>query len=93
MAKKEEVVELKTKAEKISEAHLNQIRGAVNSVNKLYFNIGQIESQKLTLLNNVELAKKHISELQGMLEKEYGSFDVNLDDGTINWPKEDSNEK
>jgi hypothetical protein len=90
---KEKAVELKPRAEKISEEHLNQIRGAVNSVNKLYFNIGQIESQKLSLLNNVELAKKHISELQGMLEKEYGTFDVNLEDGLINWPKENKDEE
>ena len=31
--------------------------------------------------------------MQEMLMKEYGTFDVNLSDGTINWPKENKDEK
>ena len=93
MAKKEKTVELTPRAEKVSEAHLEQIRNAVNSLIKLYFNIGQVESQNSILLDNVSLAKKHISDLQNILETEYGSFDVNLEDGAINWPKEEKDEK
>jgi len=31
--------------------------------------------------------------MQDMLTKEYGNYDVNLTDGTINWPKEKLDEK
>jgi allophanate hydrolase subunit 1 len=93
MAKKDKVVELKTKADKISEEHLKRVQDSVNAVNGLQFNIGKIEVQKHDLLHNLIEAKKEISNIQNMLLKEYGSFDVNVENGKINWPKENNNEK
>ena len=31
--------------------------------------------------------------MQDKLSKEYGTFDINVTDGTINWPKENKDEK
>ena len=32
-------------------------------------------------------AQDEVADLQGLLVKEYGTYDVNLNDGTINWPE------
>ena len=86
-------LEVKVKAEKVSEEHLKQMQQTVNAISQLQFNIGKIEAQKHTLLHNLSITQDRVSVLQDTLMKEYGSYDVNLEDGTINWPKEDNNEK
>ena len=90
---KEKTVELKPKAEKISEEHLKQLQQIVNSINGIQFNIGKIESQKHTLLHDLAKTQDRITLMQDMLVKEYGNYDVSLTDGTINWPKEKTDEK
>ena len=86
-------LEVKVKAEKVSEEHLKQMQQTVNAISQLQFNIGKIEAQKHTLLHNLSITQDRVSVLQDTLMKEYGSYDVNLEDGTINWPKESNNEK
>ena len=93
MAKKEKIVELKTKAEKISEKDLKELQGVVNALNGTQFNIGKIEVQKHRLLHDLASVQDKITLMQDRMTKEYGTFDINIDDGTINWPKENSNEK
>ena len=88
MAKKEKEIELKVKQEKISEEHLKQLQGIVNAINTMQFNIGKIESQKHAVLHNLQQAQGRVAQFQDTLQKDYGSFDVNIEDGTINWPKE-----
>tara|TARA_R100000700_G_scaffold9843_2_gene14271 strand:- start:80 stop:358 length:279 start_codon:yes stop_codon:yes gene_type:complete len=90
---KEKTVELKPKAEKISEEHLKQLQQIVNNINGIQFNIGKIESQKHTLLHDLVKNQDRITLMQDVLMKEYGNYDVNLTDGTINWPKEKEDEK
>ena len=46
MAKKEKVVDLKPRVDKISKEHLDQLLDAVNKINSLQFNIGRLETQK-----------------------------------------------
>ena len=89
MGKKEELVDLKPKADKISEEHLTQMQEVVNIINNLQFNIGKLESQKHTLLHDLGISQKKILELQNVFSKEYGSYDINIADGTINWPKDE----
>ena len=89
MGKKEKVIDLKHKVDKISEQHLKELQHIVNSVNGLQFNIGKIEAQKFGLLNGLTKAQDNIRVLQEKLVKEYGTYDVNLDDGTINWPADE----
>ena len=88
MEKKEKLVDLKTKVEKISDEHLKDIQEKVNVVNNLQYNIGKVEAQKHNLLHELALAQNKIIEMQDVLQKEYGTNDINIADGTINW-KED----
>ena len=89
MGKKEELVDLKPRVDKISDKHLKQMQELVNIINGVQFNIGQLEGQKHTLLHDLGISQKKILELQDVFSKEYGSFDINISDGTINWPKDE----
>jgi hypothetical protein len=90
MAKtKEKVIDLKQKVDKISEEHLKQLTDVVNKINSLQFNIGRLEAQKHKVLHELALGNDTISLLQDKMMKEYGSYDINLNDGTINWPKDE----
>ena len=93
MEKKEKLVDLKPKADKISDEHLKEMQEIVNVINNVQFKVGQLEGQKHNLLHELGLSQKKIIDLQNVLQKEYGSFDINITDGTINWPKEEKNEK
>ena len=90
MAKKEKTVELKPRVDKISKAHLTDLQKTVNSINGIQFNIGKIEAQKHTLLHNLSITQDRINVLQDTLMKEYGSVDIDLETGKINWPDENS---
>ena len=81
---KEKTVDLKPKADKISDEHLKSLQEVVNVVNNLQFKIGQLEGQKHSLLHELGLSQKNIIDMQDTFSKEYGTFDINVADGTIN---------
>ena len=97
MAKtKEKEIELKVKAEKISEEHLKELQQLINSLNQTHLNVGKIETQKHGLLHNIALLQDKVSVMQDTFKKDYGTDDINVVDGKINWPdekKENSDEK
>ena len=73
MGKKEKVVDLKPKVDKISKEHLDELLDAVNKINSLQFNIGRLETQKHKLLHDISLGNYTVSLLQYKMMKEYGS--------------------
>ena len=87
--KKEKVVDLAQKPEKVSDEHLRQVQEVVNKVNEMQFKIGNIEAQKHAMLHDLAVAQDKIGVVQDMLLKEYGSYDVNLNDGSINRSNQD----
>ena len=95
MAKKGSLkdMELNVKAERISKEHLDQMQKLVNAVNSMQFNVGRLETQKHMVLHNLTQAQDRITLFQQTLKKEYGTFDVNIEDGTINWPEEKEEEE
>ena len=89
MAKtKEKEIELKVKAEKISDEHLKELQEIINNINQTQISIGKLEAQKHNLLHDLAVTQNKVSIFQDTLNKEYGNDDVNIVDGTINW-KED----
>ena len=86
---KEKVIDLKPKVDKISEDHLKELQQVVSGINNIQFNIGKLEVQKHKMLHDLAINNDKVLLLQEKLEKEYGTYDVNLDDGTINWPKDE----
>ena len=86
MAKKDKVVDLKPKAEKITDEQLKNLQSVVNDNNAIQFRVGALEAQKHELIHQQASIQAKIVELQDTFSKEYGTFDVNLTDGTINYP-------
>ena len=86
---KQKTVELKPKVEKISQEHLDKLLAIVNKINSLQFNIGRTEAQKHKLLHDLALGNDTVTLMQDKMMEEYGSYDINLKDGTINWPKDE----
>ena len=89
MTKKEELVDLKPKVDKISDEHLKELQGVLIITNNLQFNIGKLEGQKHSLLHELSVTQKKVIEMQDKFSKEYGTFDINIIDGTINRKKDE----
>ena len=87
-ATKEKVIDLKPKAEKVTEEQLKQLQETVNKINAVQFRIGQLEAQKHEMLHQHSQVQNQIVQLQNTLNEEYGTVDVSLEDGTINYPSE-----
>jgi hypothetical protein len=89
MGKKEKVVDLKPKVDKISEDHLKELQSLVNKINLSQISIGKLEAKKHKFLHDLALFEDKVILFQDKLEKEYGTYDVNITDGKINWPKDE----
>jgi len=84
------IKELKSaKPEKVSDEQLKRIQETVGIINRAHSEIGTIETKKHALMHQVSASQEVLHSLQTELEKEYGTVDININDGTINYPKED----
>ena len=86
MAKKEKVLELKP--EKITDEQLKKVQESVNSMNRSQLELGTMELRKHDLLHGIAGLRDELKLLQKEFEKEYGTFDIDIQTGTINYPKE-----
>ena len=84
--KADKIVDLKPRAEKITDEQLKKIQTSVNGINRAQMEIGQIETRKHELLHNVAVLNDGLTLMKSEFEKEYGTIDVNIQDGTINYP-------
>ena len=85
--KKEKVIDLKPKAEKITDEQLKKVQDTVNSINRSQLEIGSIELRKHEMMHNIAGLRDELTLLQKEFEKEYGTFDINIQNGTINYPE------
>ena len=76
------------KPEKITEDQLKKVQESVNNLNRSQLEIGSMEIKKHEMMHQVAGLRDELTVLQGEFEKEYGTFDVNIQDGTINYPTE-----
>ena len=88
MAKKEKIVDLKSKPEKITDEQLEQVQKLVNNINRGQLEVGAMELQKHENMHAITGLRKDLEVLQDELKKEYGTVDINIQNGTINY-KED----
>ena len=88
MTKKEKIVDLKPKAEKITDEQLEKVQNTVNGINRTQLEIGSMEIKKHEMMHRVAGLRDELTVLQSEFEKEYGTFDINIQDGTINYPQE-----
>ena len=86
--KMEKVIDLAPKAEKITDEQLKKVQETVNNLNRTQIEIGQIETRKHELLHNVAVIRDGLTLLQSEFKKEYGTVDVDIQTGIINYPPE-----
>ena len=76
------------KPEKITDEQLEKVQNTVNSINRAQLEIGSIELKKHEMMHNIAGLRDELTLLQAEFEKDYGTFDINIQDGVINYPKE-----
>ena len=76
------------KPEKITDEQLERVQTTVNNINKFQFELGTMELRKHDMMHNIAGLRDELTVLQGEFEKDYGTFDINIQDGVINYPKE-----
>ena len=76
------------KPEKVTDEQLTNIQDLVDKMNKAQMDIGAIETRKHQALHFIAGINDKLTLLQEELKKEYGTNDVNIQDGIINYPKE-----
>ena len=86
MAKKEKVLDLKP--EKITDEQLKKVQETVNGINRAQLEIGSIEVRKHEMMHQIAGLRDNLTLLQGEFEKDYGTYDIDISTGIINYPKE-----
>jgi len=74
--------------EKITDEQLKKVQDTVNSINRAQLEIGSMELRKHEMMHNIAGLREQLTSLQGEFEKDYGTFDIDIQDGTINYTKE-----
>ena len=76
------------KPEKITDEQLKKVQDSVNNINRAQLEIGSMELRKHEMMHNIAGLRDELTLLQTEFEKDYGTFDINIQDGVINYPKE-----
>ena len=77
------------KPEKITDKQLTKVQDTVNGINRAQLEIGSMEVKKHEMMHNVSSFRDKLTVLQAEFEEQYGTFDINIQDGVINYSKED----
>ena len=76
------------KPEKVTDEQLKKVQDTVNKINRTQLEIGSIETKKHELMHGIATYREALNDLQAEFEKEYGTFDINIQTGVINYQKE-----
>tara|TARA_R100000654_G_scaffold16694_1_gene35013 strand:+ start:1101 stop:1370 length:270 start_codon:yes stop_codon:yes gene_type:complete len=75
------------KAKKITNEELNKVQSIINNINRAQLEIGSFETKKHNLLHHVTMLQEELGKLQVKFKTNYGTDDINIQDGTINYEK------
>ena len=76
------------KPEKITDEQLEKVQKTINNINRAQLELGSMEVKKHEMMHNVASLRDSLVLLQSEFEKDYGTYDINVQDGTINYPEE-----
>ena len=76
------------KPEKITDDQLKSVQNLIYVINRNQLEIGSMEIKKHEIMHNIAGLRDELAKMQSEFEKDYGTYDVNIQDGTINY-KED----
>ena len=83
--KADKIVDLKPKAEKITDTQLQNVQTTVRTMDHLTMELGRIDVQKYGILKGIENVQAELDLLRQEMKKEYGTDNINIQDGTINY--------
>tara|TARA_R110002012_G_scaffold68833_2_gene178624 strand:+ start:2850 stop:3146 length:297 start_codon:yes stop_codon:yes gene_type:complete len=75
------------KPEKITDEELKTVQDIVNVINRGQIEIGSMEIQKHEVMHQMAVKRDELTLLQAKFEKEYGTIDINIQNGKINYPE------
>ena len=84
--KKEKIIDLKP--EKITDEQLEDLQKTINNINRSQLEIGSMELRKHEVTHHIAGLRDELSLMQKVFLENYGTFDININDGTINYPEE-----
>jgi FtsZ-binding cell division protein ZapB len=93
MTKEDNIVDLTPKPEKITPSQLEKVQKAVSDINRAQMEIGRLETQKHMLNHEVVKLQDVLKEIQDELEKDYGTVDISIEDGSIKYPENEQADK
>ena len=73
--------------DKITDKQLEKIQGIINNLNKIQLDIGMLETRKHGMLHGIAGMQDQLTLIQQELEKDYGTTDIDITNGTINYPE------
>ena len=76
------------KPEKITDEQLKEVQDLINNINRSQMELGQMETKKHAMLHNISMLQEGVGKVRDEFEKEYGTADVDIQTGIINYPKE-----
>jgi len=76
------------KPEKITDEQLEKVQTTVNNINRTQLEIGNLEVKKHEMMHSIAGLRDELTSLQTEFQKDYGTFDIDIQTGTINYKKE-----
>lgn len=86
--KKEKIVDLKPKAEKINDEELQGLQAAVRTIDRLTIDVGRIEIQKYTIIAAMQNAQESMETIRQDFLAKYGTDNINIQTGEIAYAPE-----
>jgi len=74
--------------QKINDEQLKNVQNTVNGINRAQLEIGSMEVKKHELMHSVAALRESLVLLQDKFQEEYGTYDVDIQTGAINYPEE-----
>ena len=91
--KAEKVIDLTPKPDKITDVQLNKVQSTVRTMDSVIMELGRMAVQRHGTLKGLENIQIELDNLREELKKEYGTDNINVQDGTIGYPPENPNPK
>jgi len=91
--KAEKVIDLTPKAEKITDEQLKKLQDTISNLNRSQLEIGINETRKHNMLHMVARLNDELTLMQNEFEKDYGTFDIDIQTGTIKYPDNGETDK
>ena len=76
------------KPEKVDEQELARMQSSIKTIDQLTHEVGTIEVRKHALMKAMEAVQQRIEAFRNELHNKYGTDNITISDGTINYPKE-----